>query len=73
MESEPIWGVGVIGLRRTWCTGPKVRSFFCQCSGSGNTWHGNLFQKVAPPKETLEAIANEAGLEPAYRQKLLGN
>jgi hypothetical protein len=51
--------------------GTESPLFFCQCSESGNTWDGNLFQKVAPPKETLETIAKEAGLEPAYRQKLL--
>jgi len=45
--------------------------FFCACSEKGNTWNGNVFQKAAPPKPVLDAIAKEAGLEPAYRQKLL--
>jgi Right handed beta helix region len=46
--------------------------FFCQCSANGNTWQDNVFEKDTPPKQRLEAIASEAGLEPAYRWKLTG-
>jgi hypothetical protein len=50
--------------------GTESPLFFCQCSQSGNTWDGNLFLKAAPPKEMVQAVTNEAGLEPAYRRKL---
>ncbi len=52
--------------------GTESPLFFCAASEKGNTWQDNWFQKAAPPKATLDAIAHEAGLEPAYRQKLLG-
>ncbi len=44
--------------------------FFNKWRREGNTWQDNWFQKDAPPKEKLQAIAAEAGLEAAYRQKL---
>ena len=44
--------------------------FFNKWPREGNTWQDNWFQKDAPPKEKLQAIAAEAGLEAAYRQKL---
>jgi len=42
--------------------------FFNKWRREGNTWQDNWFQKDAPPKEKLQAIAAEAGLEAAYRQ-----
>ena len=44
--------------------------FFNKWRREGNTWQDNWFQEDAPPKEKLRAIAAEAGLEAAYRQKL---
>lgn len=45
--------------------------FLLHCAKEDNTWDGNVFQKQAPAKDVLEAIAQEAGLEPRYRQRLL--
>jgi hypothetical protein len=40
---------------------------------SKNTWRDNVIQKGAPlPKELIEALQALTGLEPAYRQSLLG-
>jgi hypothetical protein len=46
--------------------------FFCACSAAGNVWQDNVFEKGTPPQSRLDAIARQAGLEPPYRQKLLG-
>jgi len=45
---------------------------FCQASTAGNTWQDNIFAVAPPPQPRLDQVAREAGLEPAYRQKLLG-
>ena len=45
--------------------------FFCQCSKNGNIWRDNLFEKDAPARAKLAAIANEVRLESPYRQKLI--
>ena len=45
---------------------------FCQASTAGNTWQDNIFAVAPPPQPRLDQIAREAGLELAYRQKLLG-
>ena len=52
--------------------GTEGSLFFCQCSAEGNTWQDNVFEKGTPPKPRLDAIAREAGLQPPWRQKLLG-
>ena len=45
---------------------------FCQASMAGNTWKDNIFAVDPPPQSAIDQIARQAGLEPPYRQKLLG-
>ena len=44
--------------------------FLLHCKREDNTWQDDVFQKDPPPRDVLEAIAREAGLEPAYRERL---
>ncbi len=44
--------------------------FLLHCKREDNTWQDDVFQKDPPPREVLEAIAREAGLESAYRERL---
>lgn len=43
-----------------------------QCKAQDNVWLDNIFTNGLPPRELLEAVQALAGLEPAYRRKLLG-
>ena len=44
--------------------------FLLHCASGDQTWDNNILQQTPPPQATIDAIAAQAGLEPAYRHLL---